>query len=187
MSIDHLFIWHPLISFSCRLTGSNSIMNIMIQSIPRLSALLCKKLFPMSSPGQLYCLAYSLMKRSCQCKTPSTSTQWRLERYLRIITKHWSRLAGVCLQQYTWSHPLQRSSKGINTWESTRGRNLSGEKVTEYARPWRSTSVSLYEDMAPNWKLGDAVSFLEGEKREPFQDLVKGMLAWHPDVRKPAG
>lgn len=41
--------------------------------------------------------------------------------------------------------------------------------------------------MAPNWKLGDAVSFLEGEKREPFQDLVKGMLAWHPDVRKPAG
>jgi hypothetical protein len=31
----------------------------------------------------------------------------------------------------------------------------------------------LYEDMIPDWKLGDTVSFLEGEEREAFLDLAK--------------
>ena len=37
--------------------------------------------------------------------------------------------------------PPQRSYKGINTCETTRGWNLSDEKTTEYARPRRCTSV----------------------------------------------
>ncbi|KAE8131512.1 kinase-like protein [Aspergillus pseudotamarii] len=45
----------------------------------------------------------------------------------------------------------------------------------------------LYENMIPDRKLGDTVSFLEGEEREAFLDLVKGMLVWHPDARKTAG
>jgi len=46
---------------------------------------------------------------------------------------------------------------------------------------------SLYEDLIPDRKLGDAVSFLEGDEREAFLDLAKGMLVWHPDARKSAG
>jgi hypothetical protein len=45
----------------------------------------------------------------------------------------------------------------------------------------------LYEDLIPDRKLGDTVSFLEGEEREAFLDLAKGMLLWHPDARKTAG
>ena len=45
----------------------------------------------------------------------------------------------------------------------------------------------LYEDLIPDRKLGDTVSFLEGEEREAFLDLAKGMLVWHPDARKTAG
>jgi hypothetical protein len=33
------------------------------------------------------------------------------------------------------------------------------------------------------WKLGDTVSFLEGEEREAFLDLAKQMLVWHPNIR----
>jgi hypothetical protein len=32
--------------------------------------------------------------------------------------------------------------------------------------------------------LDDTVSFLEGEEREAFLDLAKGMLVWHPDCKK---
>lgn len=45
----------------------------------------------------------------------------------------------------------------------------------------------LYEDLIPDRKLGDTVSFLEGEEREAFLDLAKGMLLWHPNVRETAG
>ena len=45
----------------------------------------------------------------------------------------------------------------------------------------------LYKDLIPDRKLGDTVSFLEGEEREVFLDLAKGMLVWHPDARKTAG
>ncbi|KAL4915708.1 kinase-like protein [Aspergillus aurantiobrunneus] len=45
----------------------------------------------------------------------------------------------------------------------------------------------LYPDLIPDRKLGDTVSFLEGEERESFLHLVKRMLVWHPDVRKTAG
>ncbi|RHZ70191.1 hypothetical protein CDV55_106711 [Aspergillus turcosus] len=45
----------------------------------------------------------------------------------------------------------------------------------------------LYEDLIPDRKLDDTVSFLEGDEREAFLDLAKGMLVWHPDVRKMAG
>ncbi|KAJ6190531.1 hypothetical protein N7519_000552 [Penicillium mononematosum] len=45
----------------------------------------------------------------------------------------------------------------------------------------------LYEDMIPDRKLGDTVSFLGGEEREAFLDLAKQMLVWHPNIRKTAG
>lgn len=45
----------------------------------------------------------------------------------------------------------------------------------------------LYEDLIPDRKLGDTVSSLEGEEREAFLDLAKGMLTWHPYERKTAG
>ncbi|PKY02286.1 kinase-like protein [Aspergillus campestris IBT 28561] len=45
----------------------------------------------------------------------------------------------------------------------------------------------LYEDLIPDRKLGDTVSFPEGEEREEFLDLAKGMLVWNPDTRKKAG
>lgn len=45
----------------------------------------------------------------------------------------------------------------------------------------------LYEDLIPDRKLDDTVSLLEGEEREVFLDLAKGMLVWHPDARKTAG
>lgn len=45
----------------------------------------------------------------------------------------------------------------------------------------------LYEDLIPDRKLDNTVSFLEEEEREAFLDLVKGMLVWHPDARKTAG
>jgi hypothetical protein len=40
------------------------------------------------------------MKRSRWYTIPSTSTLRNLERYSPIVTKLWSRSAGVCLQQY---------------------------------------------------------------------------------------
>ena len=45
----------------------------------------------------------------------------------------------------------------------------------------------LYEDLIPNRKLGDTASFLEGEEKDAFLDLAKGMLVWHPNGRKMAG
>ncbi|CAG8345334.1 unnamed protein product [Penicillium salamii] len=45
----------------------------------------------------------------------------------------------------------------------------------------------LYEDLIPDCRLGDTVSFLRGEEKEAFLDLAKGMLVWHPDTRKTAG
>ncbi|KAJ5469334.1 hypothetical protein N7539_008952 [Penicillium diatomitis] len=51
--------------------------------------------------------------------------------------------------------------------------------MVEYARPRKY--------LVPDRKLGDAVSFLEGDEREGFLDLAKGMLVWNPDTRKSAG
>ncbi|KAJ5100469.1 hypothetical protein N7456_006521 [Penicillium angulare] len=45
----------------------------------------------------------------------------------------------------------------------------------------------LYENLIPDRKLEDTVPSLEGEEREEFLDLVKGMLVWHPNFRKTAG
>jgi len=45
----------------------------------------------------------------------------------------------------------------------------------------------LYEDLIPDRKPVGTISFLEGEEREAFLDLAKGMLVWHPDARKTAG
>lgn len=41
--------------------------------------------------------------------------------------------------------------------------------------------------MIPDRKLGDTVSFLEGEEKEAFLDLAKQMLVWHPNIRETAG
>lgn len=45
----------------------------------------------------------------------------------------------------------------------------------------------LYEDLISDRKLDDTVSSLEGEEREAFLDFAKGMLVWHPYMRKTAG
>lgn len=45
----------------------------------------------------------------------------------------------------------------------------------------------LYEDLIPNRTLEDSVSFLEGEEKESFLDLVRGMLFWNQNFRKSAG
>lgn len=45
----------------------------------------------------------------------------------------------------------------------------------------------LYEDLIPDRKLDDTASFLEGEEKEAFLGLAKGMLVWNPDARKTAG
>ncbi|KAJ5754961.1 kinase-like domain-containing protein [Penicillium manginii] len=39
----------------------------------------------------------------------------------------------------------------------------------------------------PNRELNGTVSFLLGEEKEEFLDLVKGMLVWSPSERKSAG
>ncbi|RAH72489.1 kinase domain protein [Aspergillus aculeatinus CBS 121060] len=45
----------------------------------------------------------------------------------------------------------------------------------------------LYEDLIPDRRLGDTVSFLQGEEREAFLDLVGKMLLWNHNYRRLAG
>ncbi|PYI29933.1 kinase-like protein [Aspergillus indologenus CBS 114.80] len=45
----------------------------------------------------------------------------------------------------------------------------------------------LYEDLIPNRRLGETVSFLKGEEREAFLDLVRKMLPWNHNYRRRAG
>ncbi|KAJ5424254.1 hypothetical protein N7491_009470 [Penicillium cf. griseofulvum] len=89
------------------------------------------------------------------------------------------------LFQYIYNqqvYPIQRLWKGIYIYESASSRNLSNVKTAEHIRP--RMSRSLYENMVPDRKLGDTIFCLMGEEKEAFLDLIKGMLLWHPDMRK---
>ncbi|KAJ5199732.1 kinase-like protein [Penicillium cf. griseofulvum] len=91
------------------------------------------------------------------------------------------------LFQYIYNqqvYPIQRLWKGIYIYESASSRNLSNVKTAEHIRP--RMSRSLYENMVPDRKLGDTIFCLMGEEKEAFLDLIKGMLLWHPDMRKKA-
>ncbi|KAL3445083.1 kinase-like protein [Aspergillus insuetus] len=71
-----------------------------------------------------------------------------------------------CMREYSWPEPVRREDG----------------RVCETAEESLSLRILI-----PNRRLGDTVSFLEGEEREAFLDLAKGMLVWRPDCRKTAG
>ncbi|QKX54061.1 uncharacterized protein TRUGW13939_01144 [Talaromyces rugulosus] len=80
------------------------------------------------------------------------------------------------MREYSWPEPVRREDDRVC------------ETAEEYfCGPFFDNNGRfLYEDLIPDRKLGDTVSFLDGEEREAFLDLAKGMLVWHPDVRKTA-
>ncbi|PYI04670.1 kinase domain protein [Aspergillus sclerotiicarbonarius CBS 121057] len=81
------------------------------------------------------------------------------------------------MREYSWPEPVRREDDRIC---ETADEYFCGPFFDHNGR-------FLYEDLIPERKLGDTVSFLEGEEREAFLDLAKGMLVWHPDVREKAG
>ncbi|KAK2767617.1 hypothetical protein FQN54_003775 [Arachnomyces sp. PD_36] len=81
------------------------------------------------------------------------------------------------MREYSWPEPVRREDDSLcETAEEFFGGPF-----------FDSNGRFLYEDLIPDRKLGDTVSVLEGEEREAFLDLAKGMLVWHPDMRKKAG
>ncbi|KAI3278195.1 hypothetical protein CBS147309_2394 [Penicillium roqueforti] len=70
------------------------------------------------------------------------------------------------MREYSWPEPVRRED----------------DRVCEIAEEYfcgpffDSNGRFLYEDLIPDRKLYDIVSFLEGEERESFLDLAKGML-----------
>lgn len=100
------------------------------------------------------------------------------------------------MREYSWPEPVRREDDKVceTAEEYFCGPFFDSNGIT--ALPILDKLISnsqnilgrfLYEDLIPDRKLGDTVSFLEGEEREAFQDLTKGMLAWHPGARKTAG
>ncbi|KAJ9197368.1 hypothetical protein DTO164E3_5801 [Paecilomyces variotii] len=81
------------------------------------------------------------------------------------------------MQEYSWPEPVRREDGRVC---ETAEEYFGGPFFDDNGR-------FLYEDLIPDRKLDNTVSFLEGEEREAFLDLVKGMLVWHPDARKTAG
>ncbi|KAI3005997.1 hypothetical protein CBS147346_4024 [Aspergillus niger] len=81
------------------------------------------------------------------------------------------------MREYPWPEPVRREDDRLC------------ETAEEYFDgPFFDTNGRfLYEDLIPNRTLGDAVSFLEGEERGNFLDLISKMLIWHPNKRKTAG
>ncbi|KAL4886722.1 hypothetical protein BJY04DRAFT_213478 [Aspergillus karnatakaensis] len=81
------------------------------------------------------------------------------------------------MQEYRWPQPVRREDGRIC------------ETADEYfGGPFfDSTGRFLYENLLPNPNLADTVSSLEGEEKESFLDLARGMLVWRQDVRRSAG
>ncbi|KAE8154848.1 kinase-like protein [Aspergillus avenaceus] len=82
-----------------------------------------------------------------------------------------------CMREYAWPEPVRREDDRVC------------ETAEEYfCGPFFGTDGHfLYEDLIPERGLDDTVPFLQGEEREAFLDLVRGMLVWHPYARKTAG
>ncbi|KAL4744741.1 hypothetical protein BDW72DRAFT_208772 [Aspergillus terricola var. indicus] len=81
------------------------------------------------------------------------------------------------MREYVWPEPVRRED----------GRVCKTAEEYFCGPFFDSNGHFLYKDLIPDRKLGDTVSFLEGEERETFLDLAKQMLVWHPDTRKQAG
>ncbi|KAB8235601.1 putative protein kinase [Aspergillus alliaceus] len=81
------------------------------------------------------------------------------------------------MREYSWPEPVRRED------------NTVCRTAEEYfCGPFFDTNGRfLYESLIPDRKLGDTIFFLEGEEREAFLDLAKGMLAWNPGARPTAG
>ncbi|KAJ5156310.1 hypothetical protein N7492_009113 [Penicillium capsulatum] len=81
------------------------------------------------------------------------------------------------MREYLWPQPVRRED----------GR-LCATAEEYFCGPFFDENGHfLYEHLIPDRNLADSVSFLEGEERESFLDFARGMLAWHPYVRKTAG
>ena len=100
------------------------------------------------------------------------------------------------MREYSWPEPVRREDNRVceTAEEYFCGPFFDNNGITvfpisnELFSDSRNTlGRSLYKDLIPDRKLGDTISFLEGEEREAFLDLAKGMLVWHPDARKTAG
>ncbi|RAK98524.1 kinase domain protein [Aspergillus ibericus CBS 121593] len=81
------------------------------------------------------------------------------------------------MREYSWPEPVRREDDRVC------------ETAEEYfCGPFFDNNGRfLYEGLIPDRKLGDSVSVLEGEEKEAFLDLARGMLGWHPNLRKAAG
>ncbi|KAJ5239770.1 hypothetical protein N7468_004389 [Penicillium chermesinum] len=99
------------------------------------------------------------------------------------------------MREYSWPEPVRREDGRIceTAEEYFCGPFFDAKGITELHISNESFSDShtilgrfLYEDLIPNRKLDDTISFLEGDEKEAFLDLAKGMLVWHPNFRKPA-
>ena len=100
------------------------------------------------------------------------------------------------MREYVWPEPVRRKDNRVckTAEEYFCGPFFDNNGITEFPIPKQSSPDSqsilghfLYEDLIPDRKLDDTVSFLEGEEKEAFLDLTKGMLVWHPNARKKAG
>jgi hypothetical protein len=100
------------------------------------------------------------------------------------------------MREYSWPDPVRREDDNVceTAEEYFCGPFFDNNGITGFPNsnelfPGSRNILGrfLYEDLIPDRKLGDTVSFLTGEEREAFLDLAKGMLLWHPDARKTAG
>ncbi|KAH8691546.1 kinase-like domain-containing protein [Talaromyces proteolyticus] len=100
------------------------------------------------------------------------------------------------MREYSWPEPVRREDDRVceTAEEYFCGPFFDNDGITGFPISNELLSGSrhisgrfLYEDLIPNRKLGDTVSFLEGEEKEGFLDLTKKMLIWHPDARQTAG
>ncbi|KAJ9303084.1 hypothetical protein DTO271G3_458 [Paecilomyces variotii] len=80
------------------------------------------------------------------------------------------------MREYSWPEPIRREDGRVC---ETAEEYFGGPFFDDNGR-------FLYEDLIPDRKLDDTVPFLEGDEREAFLDLAKGMLVWHPSMRKTA-
>ncbi|RAK77699.1 kinase domain protein [Aspergillus fijiensis CBS 313.89] len=90
-----------------------------------------------------------------------------------------------------WQMPADIWNLGVLRYQSMREFSLPGPLRREDGRVCETAEEYfcrfLYEDLIPDRRLGDTVSFLQGEEREAFLDLVGKMLLWNHNYRRLAG
>ena len=98
------------------------------------------------------------------------------------------------MREYSWPQPVRREDGRVcktaeeyfcGPFFDSNGLDFYLERIIP--RLTKYTGRFLYEDLMPDRKLDDTVSFLEGEEKDAFLDLARGMLDWHQDWRKRAG